>query len=780
MSDAQLIFKTFEKKYQQGNTPFPDDDINPDDKKGEWCKQWAEAIFSLFIRNGCFLTLSEMNKIQTLRLYGAGKQPKSIYMDWLLEDINQNPQRKGFYSTNWEIFSPAPKFKRIIRGRFEGQDFDYVATAIDPTSANQREDMMWENYYKSNFGKKEDELMATLGAPIPEQVEYVASSIEELEMFNSIGGFKLKHEIEIENALRYTDYISDMKEIKRKFTDDLVDINRAAFRDYYDPITNKVRYEYVDFANLIIDYSREQDFKDARFWGYVKLMTVNEVRSRRPDLKEDQLLGMARQYAGLFGNQGENYLGGWQSYGYRNNKGVLVYDMYRVPVFISEWLSNDTRYKMKRTNKRGETLYYEQGDRKVYNTDKRQTVVVEGANVYTCSWIIGTDYYFEDGVAMNAARIEKKTPRLSIHAYALPGVSIIESIMPNLDQIQLTHLKLQSALAEAPPNGLKIEFGSLNNINLGKEDMKPLELIKMYRQRGDIIYKATTHSGKYNSYAPPIEPLEGGIGRFLGECITLFETNFNFISEISGIDRVSAVSKKAGETSATEVNAGVASTTDALQPLFAAFVSTKEHAANSAACRIQMAVKYNPDAYAAYMPVLGKSQLELMKISKDITPAMYGIKIELKPTQQTIARVIEAATAALQPGRDGEKINFPDWLLICRMAESGSLKQAESLLSYRIEISRDHALKMQRDNMEENRKTAIITKQLDEKREISKIMTEEREKRITAIITAALELEKNGADSENAMKQEIIKQYMPLILQAANEALPDQEVKQVA
>lgn len=769
----QQVYERFNTRYSD-DLPFPSDDIDPKEKKGEWCRQWAEAIFSLFVRGRSYSTIDDIEKIRLLRLYGAGKQPKSIYMDWLLDDVNKNPNRTGYYSTNWDILSVAPKFKKIIRGRFEGQEFDYVATAIDPTSSSKKEDIMWENYYKSQFGKDEQEVMAAAGAPQQAgQVEYIAKSLEELEMFNSIGGFKLKQEIEIENALRYTDYISDMKEIKRKFIDDLVDINKSAFRDYYDPIKKVVRYEYVDWANLIIDYSKENNFKDARFWGYIKFFTINEVRSRRPDLKESDLIGLASQYAGFWGNPSEDYINTRTNSGYRNKDGILVYNQFRVPVLICEWLSNDTRYKMLRKNSRGETLYYEQEERgKIYDTEKRKTVVVEGANVYTCSWIIGTNEVFEDGVAMNAARVNKKTPQLGIHAYALPGTSIIESIIPNLDQIQLTNIKLQSANAEAAPNGLKIEIGALSNINLGDGDKKPIELIKMYRQRGDIIYKATTHAGKYNAYATPIEPIKGGIGPYLDEAIKMFEMQFNFISEISGIDRFTAISKKPGETSATEVNASTASTTDALQPLFTGYINAKEDAANSAACRIQMAVKYNPEAYEAYMPILGKTQLEIMKITKDVVPSVFGIKIEVKPTQTTIQRVIESATAALQPGRDGDKLTFPDWLLICRMAEQGNLKQAEAILTYRLELSRDRALKMQQENMAENRKTAVVTEDAKMKSELTLIQAREKEIRITEILKAALDLQKGESAQEHEAKMSVINTLLPQVLQSA---LPQQQ-----
>ena len=173
-----------------------------------------------------------------------------------------------------------------------------------------------------------------------------------------------------------------------------------------------------------------------------------------------------------------------------------------------------------------------------------------------------------------------------------------------------------------------------------------------------------------------------------------------------------------------------------------------------------MAVKYNPEAYNAYMPVLGKSQLELMKISKEVVPATMGIKVEVKPTQVYIQNVLTAATEALKPGRDGEKLTFPDWLLISRMAMQGNIKQAEALLQYRLELSRDRSLELQKANMEENRKTAIAV----EDKKLNDEITLEKERRLTMLLKQALELEKGAADAENKIKLDLISAYLPQLM----------------
>jgi len=328
---------------------------------------------------------------------------------------------------------------------------------------------------------------------------------------------------------------------------------------------------------------------------------------------------------------------------------------------------------------------------------------------------------------------------MTAHVYALPGKSIIASIEDNLDQIQLAKLNLQNAQANSAPDGYKIEFGALNNINLGDGDKTPLQLIKIHRQTGSFFYKASLHNGKYNTYASPIEKIEGGMGKVLEDCIRMLELNFNQISEITGVDRFSAASQKPGETTATEVKNVTAATSDALQLIWSAYISVKERMSRNAAYRIQTIIKNIPEAYDVYYPVVGKVTLENLKISKDICAASYGIKIEARPTSEEKQSTMMAATEALKPGKDGENISFAEYLLIMQLIGQGQIKHAIAILNFRLNKRKKENLKIQEENMKLNAQNAQEQEKIKGQNEQAAIIMKAEQERKTVLLKAFIE-----------------------------------------
>lgn len=740
---------------------MPSDDIDPDLKKGDFCLKWAQFIYSMFYNGQCYTTFDKLRKYEELRAYGSGNQSKERYMDILLGALK--PQdggvRKGWMNVNWDVWSPASKFVRLILGRLEQQDYNVTANAIDPQSGSEREDMKWASWYEARYGLQQLKIKQTVGIPTNSKVRYVPESIEELEMYSTMGGFKLKKEIDIEKALNYTSHLSNEKQIRRKVNADFIKINIGSYKDIYDKLSKKVKYEYMDPATCIFDYSTEEDFSNMRFWGQQKLYSITRLRAEG-GYSEEELRGYAIQFAGMYGNNSSSYIDQFRMWEYKNKDGVYVYNRFKIPVLCCEWTSLDKKYKTKRKIELGE-VYNKNEYGKIYDTENRKTEVTESQNVYTCNWIIGSKMVFNDGPLDVVPREQiSKAAKMSAHVYALPGQSIIESITHNLDQLQLANLKLQNALANAAPNGLKIEFGSLSNINLGDGNMSPLELVKLYRHTGNIIYKATTHAGKYNNYANPIEKIEGGIGESLNEFVRIFELNLSQIAEASGIDRVSGVSPKPGEVTATEVNKAGAATEDALQPLFYGWTNMKESAAKNAAYRIQTIVKHVPGAAEGYYHILGDATIEEFKLSPDISAADYGINIEARPTQQEIMQTMADAKEALKPGKDGEQISFGEYLLVLQMLRNGQVKHAIAVLNFRLDKRKSEALQKQQENIELQNKGAQETEKIKIEGELEKIRMKAKEERETEFVKAILTLHAGEDAHIKELQKMVLDNYM--------------------
>lgn len=739
---------------------FPSDDIDEESKDAGWHLAWCQAIFSLLSSGGCYDNTDDYKKLELLRLYGEGRQPNGIYQNLLLGSEDINPERKGWLSTNWEILSPAPKIHREIRGRFEVQEYDIVATAIDPNSVSEKEDKAWEVWYNSKYGNDEDRLMEVLGNEKDTSPMYIAQSLEELDIAKGLGVFKLKSEVYQENLLEATEYLSDMKIIKEKVIKDLVNWNRAAFRDYYDPSTGVVGYEYVDWRNLVIDYSNETDFKDIRFWGYVKFETINNVRVNAQDLEEHDLINMAKQNAGLWGNIDRGALDRYSNNLYRTENGIRVYDQFRVPIFICEWISTDTEYKTIKNNKAGEKKIYKKTFseyQRMDETNKKKTQISRKNNIYQASWIIGSKYIYDYGKSLNSYRKNYKEPRLSIHAVSINGKSITEEIKPNLDQIELAFLRWESAIAQAKPSGLDWDLTELENISLGGSKLNLKELIQLARQTGDTIRRSTNlTNGKESFKGKAVNRNEGGIGEFLNEILMTISKHYQLIADNTGVDVLGSTLSSPTQTTATQVKYASASTSDALQPLYTSWVKIRESASRSASYKIQRALRYSKDSREFYTSVLGEVAVNTIAMAGGKSMAEYGIKLELRSTEELKKAAIEAATRALSPGKNGENINLPDWWYFVSMINNGKAKQAMSLLRYRIDKSKQEALEMQDRNMEANGRNMVSQAQAKTQGNIMEIQAKNEGDIKEVAIKALLQMEIDEKSELSALKKDII------------------------
>ncbi|MBE3086897.1 MAG: hypothetical protein IMZ64_11850, partial [Bacteroidetes bacterium] len=635
--------------YQSGTYTFPKDEIPTKEKNEQWGRKWCEAMYAAYVSDRSGVSFSSIEEMQTLRQYAAGNQSVSKYQDVLLDESEDGGDVTGYLNVNWDIFSVMPKFLHIIRGIFEEQEHAIVATAVDPKSTESRDSDRLRKWFKARYKPLLDNINQMAGyKPEP---EWIPETADELEIYQSMGGFKMAKETEIEEGLNYTLYISDWKEIKRKMLDDLATINCSAVKDYTDQYTRKAKIRWVDPVQLVIQYSKHWDHRNSEYAGEIISESISNIR-KNTDLTEDTLRQLAQFYNGRSSNQtlkswGENDLsistGGWK------------YDNFMVDVMDAEWFSINQKGLTKRTNSRGETFMYEEEGDKVWNTETKKTKVQRYKAVYRAKWIVGTDFVYDFGLQYDVPRPGKKEVELSYKFYKLPGRSIVSLSVPNLDQIQLTWLKLQNSLAMSSNSGIAVEYTSLMNMKLGGNKMEPLEILSIRRDTGDLIYKMSTHMGKQNipGGMRPIQELTGGIGPQLQEYMTLFDLNLNFIRDLTGINQIADASNPNPNQSVGGAEMAIAATNNALKPLYSGYIRLKELVCRSSAIRIQLLVKYDKTAYEGYIPVVGGAGVKILSIGAEILDTDWEIQIQAKPTQQRKQTIMQAATIAMQPDKDG-------------------------------------------------------------------------------------------------------------------------------
>jgi len=703
--------------YRTGEYPFPKHEIDPKLKKKQWHLDFGKAMYANWVRNKTAIPYNILDEYKILRSYAEGRQDPEIYQDILLGEQEEGPnsgEREGWFNINWDIFSVAPKFINVVLGMMEDQEHDITATAVDPTSGKEREEIKWQMWFQSQNRQDIDYVNKNLGLQSQAQGQEMGpETSEEMALFEELGGFKMKKEYAIERGIDYTLYISDWKEIKRKKIIDFLTIGIASCRDYVDKFTQKVRVEYVDPARLIQQYSLRNDHKNTEWAGQIKPMKIIDIRaamSSEPEenrLSEDQLMQIATDFSGTSRNP-SLIVGGITDL--QNRDGSYKYDNYLVDVLDFEVKSVDIRYKQKRRNERGEEFYYEDEWGKIRDTDNRTTKIVETKTVHRGKWIIGTDHIFDYGYQYDIPRPGKKEVELSFHTYKIHGRSMISLIQPNLDQIQLTFLKMQNAIAQASPSGLAVEYSSLQNMVIKGGVLEPLEILQIRRGQGDLVYRATTHRGYVAGphSGKPVQELEGGIGQSLEEFVRIFELNFNFIRELSGINQIADASTPDPKQSVGGSKMAVAATGNVIRPIYSAYIHCKEHVAKNVALRLQIIVKHSKKAYKGYYPVLGKASLQALSIGAEIVDADFYIKLIARPTSEAKQMIRLTAQKAQAPDKDGHiGLEYHDYLMVERLLEASNLILAQAVLSYRSKMNKQRQVSLQRENMQIDNKNAI-------------------------------------------------------------------------
>ena len=90
------------------------------------------------------------------------------------------------------------------------------------------------------------------------------------------------------------------------------------------------------------------------------------------------------------------------------------------------------------------------------------------------------------------------------------------------DMLQITHLKIQQAIAKAKPDGLIIDIEGLENVQLGKGgELQPLDLHDIYEQTGVFYYRSKNAEGGFQG--SPIQPIQNNI-RNINELIGIVQS----------------------------------------------------------------------------------------------------------------------------------------------------------------------------------------------------------------------------------------------------------------
>lgn len=649
----------------------PSDDITPPKKEQKpYGLAWAKYIYGSHLDGVTGIPYNWGTKMANLRAYSYGRQNPNLYKKWFAQNIINNPNdvisvdfqsdaqsnvnqaRKHYMDVDFDqIFSPAPKYMNYLIGKLSKIEIAPTVQAIDERSGAAKEEKKWATWAKKFVQKDFAEIDQIRGVP-PQQEEYIPQTLDELDIYEKMGSFKVAYEVAMEKALQFTNVISQEKRLRKKIVRDIITCNTGAYEVKVDD-DGIVKYQYVDPGNLIIEFSDRNVFDSARYYGTIVGYKIPEIRRKFPELEESEIERLARQYVGVYSNPEV------VNVSYNEVNGIFGYDEFSIPVLHFAFITVNKQYFQHRTSKTGEKItspvrYNEDGSYRIRKNDAQDAQEMFYECVYEGKWIVGTELVFDYGKMHDIPYDSRvKRAKLPIQLCKLDGKSMMEQMIPLLDQIQMTYIRLQNAIAKAPPSGLKIDIGKMKKLSMHGRKWGPRDLIKLYTQTGHLLYDSSVTEGhtdpniRTSDPGKAIEELKGGVGTAISDAIQSFEFCFSAISEITGIDRASVASAQPDRTSAAETKIAAAGSSDTLFTVIDGMVDILQTGAECAALRIgsRCLIDESP-----YISVIGRSGVEAIKIAGSIPPVYYGVNIEVQPTDDDKAEIKAAAQLALKGG----------------------------------------------------------------------------------------------------------------------------------
>lgn len=636
-------------------------------------KQWgaSDDEGSIFRRR--------MKSIELNRDYAHGTQDTSIYKK-ILTSLDPNNGDGSLLNLDWTPVPIVPKFVKIVVNKILSKDPYPKVEAIDPVSRMEKEqerDKIKRRIQNRDLHKKAKDL----GLKADFNIDSLPETEDEAEIFLN-ANLKIASESVAQIATDLTLQWNDFNEkIYRRAVEDLVVNGMAVVKRENDP-NYGITEMYVDPAYFVHSYTEDPNFSDLVYAGHIKRMTIQDLKRKAGDqFTEDEFEDIANRVKHKYNNNSNKAT---HSYYDRSlNKTTYGYDEYIVEVLDFEFLSvDDITYEEKQTRFGNTGFHYKGYDYKAPSQSvyDRNPVHMKNTTVYGGTYIIGTKFVMGYGMKKNLPKnihdITRTRMSYSVIATNMRRMmpkSMVNGVIGFADQLQLTHLKIQQAIAKAKPDGLLVDIEGLENVQLGKGgDLQPLDIQDIYEQTGVFYYRSKNPEGGFQN--PPVRALDNSI-RNINEMIGIYNHYLRMIRDATGINEVMDGTSAKGEQLVGVREQQMAAGNNAIYDITnAAGVLFRKVCEDVVKC-LQV---LPPDSvlYNLYTKALGEKSMALLNSFRDLPMYNFGIRVVNEMGDSEKAYLEQNIQIALSQ----KEIDLEDAIAIRQLKD---VDQAEQLLIVR-------------------------------------------------------------------------------------------------
>ena len=340
-------------------------------------------------------------------------------------------------------------------------------------------------------------------------------------------------------------------------------------------------------------------------------------------------------------------------------------------------------YFEEKESRHGNTGFYYKGMKpksssgSVFN---RKPHKMEIACVYGGSFVIGSEQLFgygkKNNVPKNLHDLSRAELSYSVTATNLRRMmpkSLVESCTGFADMLQLTHLKIQQAIAKAKPDGLIIDIEGLENVQLGKGgELEPLEIHDIYEQTGVFYYRSKNPEGGFQN--PPVREIGNQI-RNIQELVALYNHYLQLIRDTSGINESMDGTTPKGDMLVGVQQNAIAQGNNALYDITHASMLLYKKVCSDVVKCLQI-VPQDSVLYRIYENAIGETNMGVLSSFRNLSMYNFGVKVVKEMEDKDREFLEQNIQMSIQQGQ----IDLEDAMAVRNLKD---VNQAERLLILR-------------------------------------------------------------------------------------------------
>lgn len=639
-------------KAKKTSNMFPDPLASSEEKDNdEYGLKVAKAISTEWfndniIQEGCNYH-SRRDWIEKMRLYSRGQQSLSYFQNL----ISRQDEDLSYINLDWRPENTAGKFVKIVANGINSDHYMFSVSAIDRLSSDRKTEYRAEvekRMHSKNLYKNAKEALNIDMA----NGEFIPRNQEELDIHMSLD-YKPKQEIAEELLVNYVFNSNDWYEIEEQSNIDLVECALSVVECFTDT-NNGLTLKYRDIKNYIHSFAKNsKSLKDKYYEGFVRTITLSELRAES-DFTDKQLRDIIKKYASKNGSKSYSTL--------RESRNIDVdaYLDYKIDILDYTYkTSKRIAYKKKKNGKKGSKLSKKQSDFNAPKTPKYETLSRTMETWYEGSYIIGSEIVYnwresENVIHDKLNRVKSRFITRATDIYENQLHSFLSDIIPTIDQIHITKLKLQHIIAEIKPNGAVINLDALANLTEG-DKVNHKEVLAIFNAKGIVFEKDYRDENGELVKGAAVRELKNGVPANLMHLLQILQYQNNSLREITGINPARDGTQPSDSLVGIQQAQLMASNT-ITEHIEKASKHMKLNTAEVISIRIADIFRFKEAKHLQeiYENAIGKLNVDVLKEIGSIHLHEFGFTMELLPTIEELDRFEEVMKISLKSGHIDE------------------------------------------------------------------------------------------------------------------------------